>query len=133
MNIFEQASQLKLRFQTPVGQLSVEQLWDLPLKSNKGLSLQKLAIEISAEITSKPTTTLSFFDSEDTTDPILSLKFEIVKSISISKMEANKAKSEEKARETEKAEILELIKEKEQEDRKKLSTEELKAMYEKLK
>ena len=48
-------------------------------------------------------------------------------------MEANKAKSEEKARETEKAEILGLIKEKEQEDRKKLSTEELRAMYEKLK
>ena len=31
MNIFERASRKKLRFPSPVGALSAEQLWDLPL------------------------------------------------------------------------------------------------------
>lgn len=33
-NMFEVATKLKLRFSTPQGLLSVEDLWDLPLKSN---------------------------------------------------------------------------------------------------
>lgn len=33
MSIFEQASREKVRFQTQVGQVSVEDLWELPLSS----------------------------------------------------------------------------------------------------
>jgi hypothetical protein len=36
MNIFEQATRAKIRFSTPVGMLSVEDLWDLPLTSTQG-------------------------------------------------------------------------------------------------
>lgn len=43
MSIFEQASRAKLRFVTTKGALSVEDLWDLPLTSVKGVSLESVA------------------------------------------------------------------------------------------
>ena len=36
MDIFEQASRLKLRFPSPLGTLSTEDLWHLPLTSTTG-------------------------------------------------------------------------------------------------
>ena len=46
MNLFEIASRKKLRIPTTKGDLTVEQLWDLPLKST-GLSLDKIAIDLN--------------------------------------------------------------------------------------
>lgn len=43
-NIFEQASRLALRFSSPKGDLTTEQLWKLPLTSVSGLSLDGLAV-----------------------------------------------------------------------------------------
>lgn len=43
INIFEKASRLKLTFATKRGHLSVEQLWDLPLKGTD-VSLNSLAV-----------------------------------------------------------------------------------------
>ena len=41
--MFEQAARLKLRFETSRGLLSVEDLWDLPLTSARGASLERHA------------------------------------------------------------------------------------------
>lgn len=56
-NIFEQATRKQLRFQTQVGELSVEQLWKLPLSaaSNKP-SLDAIAIDLDEKIKSQKTT-----------------------------------------------------------------------------
>lgn len=56
-NIFEQATRKQLRFQTQVGDLSVEQLWKLPLSapSNKP-SLDAIAIDLDEKIKSQKTT-----------------------------------------------------------------------------
>lgn len=44
INIFEQATRSKLRFASPKGELSVEQLWDVPLRSRgDGFDLNAVA------------------------------------------------------------------------------------------
>lgn len=42
-NIFEYASRNKLRFPSPRGELTAEQLWDVPLRSNDGFNLNAVA------------------------------------------------------------------------------------------
>ena len=46
MNIFEQASSLRLRFESAKGNLTVEDLWELPLSSEKSVSLDSVAKKI---------------------------------------------------------------------------------------
>lgn len=48
-NIFETASRKKLTFVTSRGLLSVEQLWDLPLKTGT-LSLNSIAVDLKKKI-----------------------------------------------------------------------------------
>lgn len=42
-NIFEYASRNKLRFASSRGELTAEQLWDVPLRSNDGFNLNAVA------------------------------------------------------------------------------------------
>jgi hypothetical protein len=43
MNIFEYATRNKLRFVSSRGELTTEQLWDVPLRSNDGFNLNAVA------------------------------------------------------------------------------------------
>lgn len=49
-NIFEKATRVKLRFSTNRGELSVEDLWELPLKGT--LSLNSIAVKLKKEVAS---------------------------------------------------------------------------------
>jgi hypothetical protein len=42
-NIFELATRKKIRFTSPRGELSTEQLWDVPLKAGDGFNLDTIA------------------------------------------------------------------------------------------
>lgn len=42
-NLFEYATRNKIRFQTSRGEMSVEQLWDIPLRANGGFNLNEVA------------------------------------------------------------------------------------------
>ena len=78
MSIFENASRIKLRFSTPKGELSVEQLWDLPLQHRSGLSLDSLAIDLNNSLIN---TNKSFVNESTVSNKLLQLQFDIVKYI----------------------------------------------------
>jgi hypothetical protein len=91
--MFEQASRLRLRFGTERGQLSVEELWQLPLTGE--VSLDAIAIELDKQTQS---TSKSFVNPEHMTDPVVQLRFDIVQHVILVRL-AEKKKADE-ARET---------------------------------
>ena len=64
-NIFELATRGKFRFQTPRGECSVEQLWDIPLRSRDDLNLN--AVAKAANATLKVLTEESFVETSTKT------------------------------------------------------------------
>ena len=78
--MFEKASRLKLRFTSTSGNLTVEDLWDIPLTGPLGnLSLDDLAKKINRDI--KAEEEESFVVEKSPKSSILELKFGIVKYI----------------------------------------------------
>lgn len=92
MNLFEIASRNKLRVPTTKGDLTVEQLWDLPLKSANGLSLDSIAIALNKQLESKAT---SFVDEVQAPESSKLVAFDIVLYIiSVRKAEAKQAQEQ---------------------------------------
>ena len=88
--LFEQASRLKLRFGSPQGPLTVDDLWDLPLTSRTNrANLDDIARFYSREL--KEQETESFVTKPARKDKILVLGFEIVKRVIEVRLEENKA------------------------------------------
>lgn len=50
MSIFETATRKKIRFASNKGNLSVEQLWDVPLRSKNGFNLNEVAKAANREV-----------------------------------------------------------------------------------
>lgn len=91
MNIFERASRAKLRFASTVGELTTEQLWDLPLtaKNAGNVDLDKIARGIHREL--KSLEEGSFVELKpDPRKTELELQLEIVKHVIEAKIEAKK-------------------------------------------
>lgn len=108
MNIFEQASRLKLRFSTNRGDLTVEQLWDLPLQSKTQFDLDSVAKSVYQDL--KGRAEESFVAAS--TDPMkgrLELMLEILKHIIQAKQDENAAKVNKARVEQERARIAEII------------------------
>lgn len=124
-NIFEQATKQKLRFPTTRGNLSVEQLWDLPLETGD-CNLYQLAESLLEEVSIKPAKKLSFFKKSVAKDETAELRFEIVKHIVTSRVAEIESEETRLAAQTELDELDALISEKEKEAQKELSLDELK-------
>ena len=131
MSIFEHASKAKLRFQTVKGNLTVEQLWDLPLDKGE-VNLYQLATELLVDIQNKPEQALSFFKKTTSKNELAQLKFDIVKHIVTTKVAEIEDKTNEAVKQSEIAELDRLIAAKEAEAKAGLSLDELKAMKAKL-
>lgn len=81
MNIFETASRQKLRFETSKGLLSLEDLWDLPLTSATGkVCLDGIALDLHQQLKST-SDVVSFVDETAATNPVLQLRFDLVKHV----------------------------------------------------
>lgn len=88
--MFEKATRLKLRFDSSRGDLTTEQLWDLPLQSKSGFDLDTVAKAVNSEL--KSISEESFVETR--TNPRkgeLELKLEIVKHVIKTKQDENSA------------------------------------------
>ena len=107
-NIFEQASRLRLRFDTPKGMLTAEDLWDLPLTSGTGkANLDDIARGLHREL--KDASTESFVVKPPQADESLQISFDVVKhviDIRLAENEEARVKTENREK---KQRILELI------------------------
>lgn len=99
-NLFEYATRNKLRFASVKGELSVEQLWDVPLRSNDDFNLDKVAK--AANKSFKDATEESFVETKRTEKHTrLEAALDVVKYVIQYKMdveEAAKKKAENKQR-----------------------------------
>ena len=105
--MFEKAARLALRFITPKGSLTVEDLWDLPLTSASGASLDNIAKGLNRQI--KEATTESFVVKTSKADEELQLKFDIVKHIIEVRLAENEVAKNAAAKKVQKAKLLEVL------------------------
>jgi hypothetical protein len=107
MNIFEQAAKSKLRWESAKGSITVEDLWDLPLTSARGVSLDGLAIKLNKAV--NESRQLSFVDVVNKGSAATKLKFDIVKYILDFKVAEGKSKVEASTKKAQTDRILGLI------------------------
>ena len=124
MNIFEQATRRAIRFESAKGDLSVEQLWDLPLQSRNQFDLDTVAKTVNRQLNA--VTEESFVSvRENPAKETLSLKLEIVKHIiSVKLQEAEEARNRAN-KSSEKEKLLRLLDEKQNEALRALTPEEI--------
>jgi hypothetical protein len=118
MIMFEKASRLKLRFPTPQGNATAEDLWDLPLTR-----LNSLAKNLNKQL--KSAEEEDFLEEASSVDTVTKLSFDIVLHIIKTKQGENKARNEAAAKAQKKQELLELLDAKEKDAMKDLSADEI--------
>lgn len=126
MGLFEKASRQKLRFDTVKGSLTIEDLWDLPLTSQRGASLDEIAKGLNREL--KDTAQESFVLPATTTNTLAQLKFDIVKHVIDVRQAENAAALVKREAAEKKQRILGIIAKKQDEKLENTSLEELEQM-----
>ena len=109
MNMFEQASRIKLTVATTAGIISFTDLWDLPLQSevkNKP-SLDAIAMDLDSKLGTAGRK--SFVDNSSTANPTLQLAFDIVLHIIAVKKAENVEKLHKADKARANARIMEII------------------------
>ena len=123
-NLFLQATREKFRFESTKGDLSVEQLWDLPLTSRTGFDLDTVAKAVNADL--KASNEESFVNVNN--NPAVSrlqAKLEVVKAIievKLAQAEATKKRAEKAA---ERQRLMEVLHSKKDQELQGLSVEEI--------
>ena len=110
--MFETASRKKYRFGSIGGSVSVEDLWDLPLISDKGRSLEKIWKGLNKEV--KEISEDSFLGKKSPKDTLAERKFEIVKHIVKVKQGESEARLVKADNKQKKEKYLAMIEEKEE-------------------
>lgn len=129
--MFEEANRLKLRFDTPKGALTAEDLWDLPLTSTTGkANLDDIAKGLFRQL--KDEENVSFVSPSKSKDKTVQMKFDIVKHIIDVRVAERNAAETARQNKEKKDMILGIIAQKENEKLTGASLEELRAMVESL-
>lgn len=121
MSNYKEASKLQLRFRTTVGDLTVEQLWDLPLAA-----LDNLAVDLQEQ--HKNSGKKSFLVTRSRKDKVAKLRFDIMLDVLQTKVEENEVARNAADKKAHNQKILSLIKDKEDETLKGKSVKQLEKM-----
>lgn len=125
--MFEKCARLKLRFPTPKGNVTVEDLWDLPLTSTTSrANLNDIAKDLNRQL--KAAADEDFVTEAKKPDNRLSLQFEIVKRIITVRMTENETAALAADRRQKKARLVELLAKKQDEELESKSVAELQAL-----
>ena len=122
-DLFLLASRKKYRFPSSKGQLTTEQLWDLPLQSAAGASLDAVAIALDSDL--NKSSVRSFVSATNPAATELSTKLEIVKAIILKKQEENAAAVSREEKKRKRARILEALDMRENQELQSASREDL--------
>ena len=126
MNYFELATRNKLRFDTPIGLLSTEQLFDLPLvagRDKRAANLDDLAKALYKKL--KESEDVSFVAKKTSADKETEVKLEIVKFIIAEKLEKEEQAKKRLATAKQKEQLLGLLAKKQEEKLEQLSEEDI--------
>ena len=128
--MYKKAARLKIRFATKFGNITTEQLWDLKMSQ-----LKEIVISANEEIKKlkKVDDDLSFLEDgaiEDTETEIAKLKFDILKDVYTTRLNEKKEASENAKIDRDIRHLEEILAEKEEQDLRNKSPEELRKMIE---
>ena len=127
--MFEKALKLRLRFASAAGQLTTEDLFNLPLTSNTGkVNLDTIGRSIRKQLKDAEDESLVETAKSNNGTEILQLQFDIVKHIIDTKMAEQKSVMDSLAKKEQKDKLLNLIAEKQDAALSTKSVEELTAM-----
>ncbi len=125
--MFEKANRLKLRFESSKGDLTAEDLWDMPLTSRDKFNLDMVAKNVNKHI--KTLEEESFVNTNPSSASTTSnLKLSILKHIIDVKMKETQAKEDSVLKKENRDKIIKIIEEKQDESLKGKSIEELQAL-----
>lgn len=125
-NIFEKASRLGIRFTTVKGNITADDLWQLPLSSTTGkINLDDIARGVSAKI--KESEVESFVHKSTKANDLEKLRLDIVKRVIEVKLEESEARKNEKLVAERKQALLEALSNKKADSLTKMSEAELEA------
>ena len=124
MSMFEKATRLKLRFASNKGDLTVENLWELPLQSRTGFDLDNVAKTANNEL--KSLSEESFVST--TNNPaknLAQLKLDIIKRVIEVKIAENEEQRNAAQKSAERQRLLEALNNSEQKELQKLTPDEI--------
>lgn len=127
INLFAQATRLKLRFTSPQGDLTVEDLWGLPLTSERPAKASLNVVAQAIDNAMGASVSKNFVDDTPAVSPELSLKLDVVKYIIGVKKAENAAKLASDAAKRELETLTAALADKSNEAIKNMSAEELQA------
>lgn len=122
-NLFEVATRNKLRFESSKGPLSVEQVWDAPLTSRSGFSLDDIAKQAKRELDALSEE--SFVEQVSQLKSVAVLKLEVVKHIITVKLAEKEAASKRAERAELRQQLTQALAQKQSEVIKNMSPEEI--------
>lgn len=125
--MFEKASRLKLRFSSSKGTLSTEDLWSLPLTSERGVSLNGLAQDAyQGSASSTPDFVGTAAKSDEA--KLNELRLDIIKHVIAVRIAERDAAAQAQQKREQKQKIMTLIEEKQDESLRGKTAEELQAL-----